>query len=127
MVERAEDGDPGGRLVATASLAALSGAARNEHYGATKGGLTAMMRAMAAELARHGITANSILPGWIETEMTEAAFNWERFRDNVLPRVPLRRWGQPDDFAGIAVYLMSDASAYHTGDSILIDGGYWVF
>jgi NAD(P)-dependent dehydrogenase (short-subunit alcohol dehydrogenase family) len=127
MVERADDGDPGGRLVATASLAALSGAARNEHYGATKGGLAAMMRAMAAELARYGITANSILPGWIETEMTEAAFNWERFRDNVLPRVPLRRWGQPDDFAGIAVYLMSDASAYHTGDSILIDGGYWIF
>ena len=59
--------------------------------------------------------------------MTEAAFNWERFRDNVLPRIPLRRWGQPEDFAGIAVYLMSDASAYHTGDSILIDGGYWVF
>ena len=127
MVERSQDGDPGGRLVATASLAALAGAARNEHYGASKGGLTAMIRAMAAELARHGITANSILPGWIETEMTEAAFNWDRFRDNVLPRVPLRRWGQPADFAGIAIYLLSDASAYHTGDSILIDGGYWVF
>jgi len=127
MVERAEDGDSGGRLVATASLAALSGAARNEHYGATKGGLVSMVRAMATELARHGITANSVLPGWIETEMTEAAFNWERFRDNVLPRIPARRWGLPADFAGIAIYLMSNASAYHTGDSILIDGGYWVF
>jgi len=127
MVARAEAGEPGGRLVGTASLAALSGAARNEHYAATKGGLVSMLRALAAELARYGITANSVLPGWIETEMTEAAFNWDKFRDNVLPRVPMRRWGAPDDFAGIAVYLMSDASAYHTADSILIDGGYWIF
>ena len=127
MIERTEKGDPGGRLVGTASLAALSGAARNEHYGATKGGLVSMLRAMAAELARYQITANTILPGWIETEMTEATFNWEKFRDNVLPRVPLKRWGQPTDFAGIAVYLMSGASAYHSGDSILIDGGYWIF
>jgi len=127
MIARAEAGDPGGRLVGTASLAALSGAARNEHYAATKGGLVSMVRAMAVELARYGITANTILPGWIETEMTEAAFNWDKFRENVLPRVPMRRWGMPDDFAGIAVYLMSGASSYHTGDSILIDGGYWIF
>ena len=127
MIARAEAGEPGGRLVGTASLAALSGAARNEHYAATKGGLVSMLKAMASELARYGITANAVLPGWIETEMTEAAFNWDKFRDNVLPRVPMRRWGAPQDFAGIAVYLMSDASAYHTGDSILIDGGYWIF
>lgn len=127
MLERAKAGDPGGRLVGTASLAALSGAARNEHYGATKGGLVSMLRAMAAELARYDITANAILPGWIETEMTAASFAWDKFRDNVLPRVPVRRWGVPADFGGIAVYLMSEASAYHTGDSILIDGGYWIF
>jgi hypothetical protein len=127
MVERAANGDPGGRLVGTASLAALSGAARNEHYAATKGALISMLRAMAVELARHGITANAILPGWVETEMTQAFFARDSFRDKVLPRVPLRRWGRPDDFGGIAVYLMSDASAYHTGDSFLIDGGYWIF
>jgi NAD(P)-dependent dehydrogenase (short-subunit alcohol dehydrogenase family) len=127
MVERAEGGDPGGRLVGTASLAALSGAARAEHYGATKGALVSMMRALAVELARHGITANAVLPGWVETEMTAQVFSWDRFRDGVLPRIPVRRWGQPADFGGIAVYLMSDASAYHTGDSVLIDGGYWVF
>jgi hypothetical protein len=59
--------------------------------------------------------------------MTQAFFARDSFRDKVLPRVPLRRWGRPDDFGGIAVYLMSDASAYHTGDSFLIDGGYWIF
>ncbi len=127
MVQRAEQGDPGGRLVATASLAALSGAARNEHYAATKGALVSMIRALAVELARYGITANAVLPGWIETEMTKEVFAWEKFERGVLPRVPVRRWGRPEDFGGIAVYLTSDASSYHTGDSILIDGGYWVF
>jgi NAD(P)-dependent dehydrogenase (short-subunit alcohol dehydrogenase family) len=127
MVERAEAGDPGGRLIGTASLAALSGAARNEHYAATKGALVSMIRAMAVEFARWGVTANSVLPGWIETEMTAPAFNWDKFRDAVLPRIPVRRWGKAEDFGGIAVYLMSDASAYHTADSLLIDGGYWVF
>ena len=89
MVARAEKGDPGGRLVGTASLAALSGASRNEHYAATKGGLVSMLRAMATELARYDITANSVLPGWIETEMTEASFNWDKFRDNVDRAAPL--------------------------------------
>jgi len=127
MVARAEKGDPFGRLVGIASLAARSGAARNEHYAATKGGLVAMLKAMAVEFARYGITANAILPGWIETEMTAPTFANEKFAGNVLPRVPMRRWGTPEDFGGIAVYLASPASAFHTGDEILIDGGYWVF
>jgi NAD(P)-dependent dehydrogenase (short-subunit alcohol dehydrogenase family) len=127
MVARAEKGDPFGRLVGIASLAARSGAARNEHYAATKGGLVAMLKAMAVEFARYGITANAILPGWIETEMTAPTFANEKFAANVLPRVPMRRWGTPADFGGIAVYLASAASAFHTGDEILIDGGYWVF
>ena len=71
--------------------------------------------------------ANAILPGWIETEMTAPHFAYEKFRANVMPRIPMRRWGAPADFGGIAVYLASAASAYHTGDEIMIDGGYWVF
>jgi len=127
MVERAKNGDPFGRLVGTASLAALSGPARNEHYAFSKGGLVSMMNALAIEFARHGVTANSILPGWIETEMTEDAFADPRFSGNVMPRMPMRRWGKPEDFGGIAVYIMSDASSFHTAESFLIDGGYWVF
>lgn len=117
----------GGALVGTASLAAISGTPRGEHYAATKGGLISMTRALAVECARHGIRANAILPGWIETAMTEKALNWDKFRDKVLPRVPVRRWGQPADFGAIAVYLVSDASSYHTGDTFLIDGGYSLF
>ena len=123
MVERGD----GGVLVGTASLAAIEGAARNEHYAATKGGLISMIRALAVEFARHGIRANAILPGWIETNMTANAIGNERFANNVLPRIPMRRWGEGSDFGGIAVYLMSPASSYHTGDTFLIDGGYALF
>lgn len=123
MVERGG----GGVLVGTASLAAIEGAARNEHYAATKGGLISMIRALAVEFARHGVRANAILPGWIETDMTANAIGNEKFASNVLPRIPARRWGESGDFGGIAVYLMSNASSYHTGDTFLIDGGYALF
>jgi len=123
MVERGG----GGALVGTASLAAIEGAARSEHYAATKGGLISMIRALAVEFARHGIRANAILPGWIETNMTAGAIANEKFAGNVLPRIPMRRWGSGDDFGGIAVYLMSEASRYHTGDTFLIDGGYALY
>jgi len=67
------------------------------------------------------------VPGWIDTPMTERTLRWDKFVEKVLPRVPVRRWGAAEDFAGIAVYLTSDASAYHTGDTFVIDGGYNVF
>jgi NAD(P)-dependent dehydrogenase (short-subunit alcohol dehydrogenase family) len=116
-----------GSLVATASTAAIEGAARNSHYGASKGAVTSYVRALAVELARHQIRVNSILPGWIETDMTAPAMNDERFVDNVMPRIPARRWGTIEDFGGIAVYLMSDASSYTTGEQFVIDGGYTKF
>ena len=117
----------GGSLVATASTAAVEGAARNSHYGASKGAVTSYCRALAVELARYRIRVNTILPGWIETEMTEPSFSNPRFRDNVMPRIPARRWGHIDDFGGVAVWLMSDASSYLTGEQMLIDGGYTKF
>jgi NAD(P)-dependent dehydrogenase (short-subunit alcohol dehydrogenase family) len=123
MVERGG----GGVLVGTASLAAIEGAPRSEHYAATKGAMISMIRALAVEFARYGVRANSILPGWIETDMTANAIGNEKFAGNVLPRIPTRRWGTGEDFGGIAVYLMSPASAYHTGDTFLIDGGYALF
>jgi NAD(P)-dependent dehydrogenase (short-subunit alcohol dehydrogenase family) len=79
------------------------------------------------ELARHRVRANAILPGWIETDMTAKSIANEKFTANVMPRIPMRRWGSGADFGAIAVYLMSDASAYHTGDSFIIDGGYALF
>ncbi|HEX5611751.1 MAG TPA: SDR family oxidoreductase [Burkholderiales bacterium] len=127
MVERAGRGDKGGRLIGMASTAAVHGAARAQAYAATKGAMVAMIRALSVEMARYGVTANSILPGWIETEMTANAVADEKFAGAVLPRIPVRRWGARQDFAGIAVYLASDASSYHTGDSFVIDGAYTIF
>lgn len=117
----------GGSLVATASTAAVEGAARNSHYGASKGAVTSMVRALAVELARHQIRVNSILPGWIETDMTQNAVANPKFAEAVLPRIPVRRWGRIEDFGGIAVYLASDASSYATGEQFMIDGGYTKF
>jgi NAD(P)-dependent dehydrogenase (short-subunit alcohol dehydrogenase family) len=123
MVERGE----GGSLVVTSSLSAIEGAARNQAYASCKGGVISMVKGLAVEYARNNIRANAVLPGWIDTPMTEGALAYDRFRDKVLPRIPERRWGEPADFGGIAVYLASNASAYHTGDLIVIDGGYAVF
>jgi NAD(P)-dependent dehydrogenase (short-subunit alcohol dehydrogenase family) len=117
----------GGSLVATASTAAIEGAARNCHYGASKGAVTSMVRALAVELARHRIRVNAILPGWVVTEMTERSVANAKFADAVLPRIPARRWGAIDDFGGIAVYLASDAAGYATGEQFVIDGGYTKF
>jgi NAD(P)-dependent dehydrogenase (short-subunit alcohol dehydrogenase family) len=127
MTERATGGDPFGRLVATSSLASLFGTARNEHYAATKAAINALCRALAVELARYGVTANAILPGWIRSDMTAGIMANDKFVANVMPRIPLRRFGEPSDFGGIAVYLMSKASSYHTADCFVIDGGYTAF
>jgi NAD(P)-dependent dehydrogenase (short-subunit alcohol dehydrogenase family) len=127
MTERATNGDAFGRLVATSSLASLFGTARNEHYAATKAAINALVRALAVELARQGVTANAILPGWIKSDMTAGIMANEKFVGNVMPRIPMRRFGEPSDFGGIAVYLMSKASSYHTADCFVIDGGYTAF
>ena len=127
MVERAQNGDPGGTLMGTASLGALMGAARNEAYTATKGALITLIKGLAVEYARYGIRANTILPGWIATDMTSGAQDNPKFEQHVISRVPMRRWGEPEDFAGAAIYLASDASRFHTGDTLLIDGGYAIF
>ena len=127
MVDRHAAGDPGGSIVITTSGSAYFGQQRGQHYGASKAGVVSMMKAIAVEHARHGIRCNAILPGWIESDMTAGAFGWQTFVDKVLPRVPLRRWGTPADFGGLAVYFASGASSYHTGDVVTIDGGYHSF
>jgi len=113
-----------GSLVATSSLSSVSAAPRSVHYASTKGGMLSMIRALAVSYARYGIRANTIIPGWIETGMTAGTFANERFEKAVLSRIPQRRWGLPYDFGGLAVYLASDASEYHSGDQMVIDGGY---
>lgn len=123
MIARGE----GGSLVSVASTASIHGAARNEHYGATKGAVVSLTRAMAVELGSTGIRVNTILPGWTRSDMTEKLQGWEKFNNAILARTPVGRWGEGEDFSAIAAYLASDASRFHTGDAIVIDGGYTIF
>ncbi len=116
-----------GSLVVTSSVSADSGFPRGEHYAATKAGVRALIQGLAVEYGRHGIRANAIAPGWVVTGMTDRFIEGDRFEEHVKPRIPVGRWGRPEDFAGIAVYLASDASSWHTGDTITIDGGYLFF
>ena len=113
-----------GSLVVTSSVSADFGFPRGEHYAATKAGVRALIQGIAVEYGKHGIRANAVSPGWVVTGMTEGFLEGDRFEATVKPRIPVGRWGTPEDFAGIAVYLASDASRWHTGDTFPIDGGY---
>jgi hypothetical protein len=117
----------GGSLVLTSSGTAIQGAPRGQAYASTKGGMIAMMMSLSVEMARYKITSNAVIPGWVETGMTDQLFQVDKFVNAVMPRIPARRFGTPDDFGAIAVYLMSDASRWHTGDVIKIDGGFSIF
>jgi len=123
MVEQGK----GGSIVITSSLSARLGMPTGEHYAATKAGVTAIVRSIAVEYARYNIRANALLPGWIETNMTAPLFDNDTFREKTMKRIPQRRWGVPKDFGPIAIYFTSDASSYHTGDSVVIDGGFSCF
>jgi len=113
-----------GSIVNTSSLIAVFGGISVPAYAATKGGITQLTKSMSNDLAPHGIRVNAIGPGWVKTEMTAALqSNTERF-GAISSRIPLGRWAEPEDLAGLAVFLASDASAYITGQVIFIDGGY---
>ena len=117
----------GGSIVLTSSIAALFGAPREQAYAAAKAGLIALSRSLAVEFGRHGIRANAVLPGWTRSPVFDGWLDNPAVSDKILGRIPLKRWGTPEDWAGIAVYLASPASSFHTGDSFRIDGGYGIF
>jgi NAD(P)-dependent dehydrogenase (short-subunit alcohol dehydrogenase family) len=123
MVERGG----GGKLVAISSITEIFGSPLQPHYAASKAALGALVRSYAVGLARHDIQVNAVQPGWIRTAATVAAQRHEPLDAAILRRTPARRWGAPEDLEGIAVYLASDASRFHTGDSLRIDGGYSIF
>jgi NAD(P)-dependent dehydrogenase (short-subunit alcohol dehydrogenase family) len=117
----------GGSLVGTASIGVEFGSPREQAYAASKAGVVAMIRGLAVELGKHGIRANALLPGWTVSPMSSPWTDKQSVVDRILPRIPVGRWGRPDEWAGIAVYLASEASTFHTGDTFRIDGGYGVF
>ncbi len=120
----------GGSLLFISSAAALRGMPHNAAYSATKGALRSLTRTLALELAPHQIRVNTLIPGWVDTPMTAFAKAGDPDRpgkptlyQKMEKMIPLRRWGLPKDFAGIGLWLMSEASAYVTGQEFVVDGG----
>jgi NAD(P)-dependent dehydrogenase (short-subunit alcohol dehydrogenase family) len=117
-----------GRIVTISSSSAQSGAARMVHYVASKGGVMGMTKALALELAPHGITVNTIPPGFIETPMLHRAKDRGDLPEisAVVARSPMRRAGTPDDIAAACAFLCSDDAGYITGQAINVNGGWYL-
>jgi 3-oxoacyl-[acyl-carrier protein] reductase len=110
-----------GRIINVASVIGLIGNAGQCNYAASKAALIGFTRSVARELASRGITVNALAPGFVETDMT--ATLREETRKEILQRIPLNRWGQPDDIANAALFLASPAARYITGQVLTVDGG----
>jgi NAD(P)-dependent dehydrogenase (short-subunit alcohol dehydrogenase family) len=117
-----------GRIVTISSSSAQSGAARMAHYVASKGGVVGLTKALAVELAPHGITVNTIPPGFIDTPMARraAAAGDIPSIDGIAARTPVRRAGTPDDIAAACAFLCSDDAGYVTGQLIGVNGGWYL-
>jgi 2-dehydro-3-deoxy-D-gluconate 5-dehydrogenase len=117
----------GGKIVNIGSMMSIFASSYAAPYAASKGGIVQMARSMAVAWAKDNIQVNVILPGWIDTELTRKAREQVAgLNEKVLARTPAQRWGVPDDFAGIAVFLAGPASDFITGAVIAVDGGYSV-
>ena len=117
----------GGKIINIGSMMSIFGASFTAPYAASKGGIVQMTRAMACAWAKDNIQVNAVLPGWIDTDLTRGARkDVAGLHERVLARTPAGRWGDPADFAGIAVFLASSASDFLTGTAIPVDGGYSV-
>jgi len=115
----------GGKIINVGSMMSLFGASFVAPYGASKGGLVQLTRALATAWAKDNIQVNAVLPGWIDTDLTQRARKEvEGLHERVLARTPAGRWGTAEDLAGVAVFLASSASDFVTGTAIPVDGGY---
>ena len=117
----------GGKIINIGSMMSIFGASFTTPYASSKGGIVQMSRAMACAWAKDNIQINCVLPGWIDTDLTRGARKQvEGLHERVLARTPAGRWGDPGDFAGVAVFLAGPASDFLTGTAIPVDGGYSV-
>ena len=117
----------GGKVINIGSMLSIFGASFAPAYGASKGGVVQLTKSLAATWAGDNIQVNAVLPGWIDTELTQQArLDVAGLNERVLARTPAGRWGKSDDLAGVAVFLASAASDFVTGTAIPVDGGYSV-
>ena len=117
-------GQGSGKIIFTASLLSFQGGITVPGYAASKGAIASLIKALANEWAHKGINVNGIAPGYVATDNTEALRNDPERSKAILSRIPAGRWAEPDDFAGVTVFLASDASDYVNGTIITVDGGW---
>ncbi len=110
-----------GRIINMASFSGLSGNAGQANYAASKGGVIALTKSVAKELAKRGVTCNAVAPGFIQTEMTDALP--QKVKDQVKLIIPMQRFGQPEDIARVVAFLAGPDAAYMTGQILSVDGG----
>jgi len=113
-----------GSIINTASLISFIGGKNVPAYGASKAGIHQMTKSLANGLAQYGIRVNAIAPGWFITDLTQALQKDKGRYGEILSRIPLGRWGNPEELGGAAVFLASEASSYLTGQTIVVDGGW---
>jgi NAD(P)-dependent dehydrogenase (short-subunit alcohol dehydrogenase family) len=114
----------GGRIINIGSCTCVFGMEGIAPYTASRGGILAMTRSLAAEWGRHGITVNVLAPGWFKTAQNKVLYDNTKWVEYIVGRIPLGRPGQPNDLDGTVIFLASDASAYITGQILLVDGGF---
>jgi NAD(P)-dependent dehydrogenase (short-subunit alcohol dehydrogenase family) len=117
----------GGSLVIVGSTVSRYGSSRQAAYASSKTALLGLGRTLAVELARHGVRCNILIPGWTRTDLTAPAEANERFLAATTQRTPVRRWADPAEFEQVAAFLADPALTFHTGDEVVVDGGYSVF
>jgi NAD(P)-dependent dehydrogenase (short-subunit alcohol dehydrogenase family) len=116
----------GGALVGISSISALHGTPRHAAYAASKAGILGLVRSAAVELARHHIRVNALLPGWMEIDTHPEMRASERFVQVTTQRTPVLRWGTPNDLGRAIVFLADPTNVFHTGDTLVVDGGYTI-
>lgn len=113
----------GASVINLSSVASLGGTPLMSHYGAAKAAVSSLTQSLAVEWAHQGVRVNTLLPGWIETDLTEFLRSTDEVEASVLANVPMQRWGQPNEIAEPAIFLASDASSFMTGQALIVDGG----